>query len=673
MKGNSKIYDNLTVEGSANLIKQTVENRPYTGFESNPALEAYLYPGSKSAFSALKDNYSVWNPSREIYVQNYPYAGYNSGSYILDNPYWTINKNPNTLERVRTIFNGSLKWDISQSLNFQVRGSYDRIDDQFEQHVYATSSRIVYDQKGEYNLQKNTTSQFYSDFLLSFNKPELGDFSLSAVLGNSNNYFYGYQQMIQTINGQNNMFATNVFSLTNLQGAFVRQESSVETLTQSIFGTATLGFKEMLFLDVTGRNEWASTISNESFFYPSVGGTFILSEVTGTNDVFNFMKLRATYSEVGNALPYGVNNKGTRLYYTMMNGSPEKPLNGLAPSASNPEEFITLKPERSKSIELGTNIRLFNSSVDLDFTYYSNNVENQFFTVAAPIGAYVPNFLVNAGEVKNSGIEIMLSYRLANQNGLNYKTSLNFAHNKNEVVSVNDEAGIESYTITRYANTKIAEIRVVKGGEFGDLYAPTFQRDASGRVILGTSAENMGQPLPTTEYVKVGNANSPITLGWSNTFTYKGLTFNFLIDGRIGGDVISLTEANLDANGRSQRSADDRNAGQVVFEGEVVATGTAAVEAWYRGLSGIGSNYVYDATNFRVREISLGYKVPVDFSNGVLKNLYLSVYGKNLFFLYKDAPFDPEVSAASTTGLQGIEAFSLPSTRSFGFSLKATF
>ncbi|NJO90624.1 MAG: TonB-dependent receptor [Chloroflexia bacterium] len=669
LKANSKLYENVSVEGSANFIVQKVDNRPYTGFESNPALEAYLYPGSKSAFGALKDNYQVWNQDRQINVQNYPYSGYNSGSYILDNPYWTINKNPNFLKRFRSVFTGSLKWDITKTLNFQTRLSYDKVDDQFEQHVYATSSPIVYDQAGEYYAVRNTNSQMYADFMLSFNKNDLGNFSLSAVLGNSNNYYDGYTQLINTLNlpTSDNFRAVNVFSLTNLQGKFDHIETSVRTLNQSIFGTATLGYNDMLFFDVTARNEWSSTIADESFFYPSVGGTLILSKLTGTNDFFSFMKLRATYSEVGNALPYGVNVLGSRIPWTGANGIINNPLNGLVMREDG--SFIELKPERSKSFEIGTNVKLLSSNVDLDVTYYSNTVENQYFPVAAPLGAYVPNYYVNAGEVKNTGIEATLSFKLASGD-FKYATAFNFAHNKSEIVSVSEEGDIESYTLTQYANTKIAEIRMVKGGEFGDIYAPTFARNDDGSIQ--TNADN-GAPVATGEYIKVGNPNSPVTLGWSNTFNYKGLSFNFLIDGRIGGDIISLTESNLDALGRSQRTADARDAGSVVFEGQTVAAGNAAIQAWYQGLAGIGSNYVYSATNFRVREISLGYNIPVDFSNGIFKNLYVSVYGKNLFFLYKDAPFDPEVSAATSTGLQGIEAFSLPSTRSFGFSLKANF
>jgi len=664
VKGNSKLFKNLSVEASGNLITQDVKDRPFVGFQSNPVGEAFLYPGSSSAFGALKNNYQVFNEARGIDVQNYPYSSYNSTSYLLDNPYWTIHKNPNELKRNREIFTANAKWDITKSLNLRGRVSYDRIDDQFEQDVYATSSSIAFDANGAYTLHKSTTSQTYSDLLLSFNKEDLNNFSVNAAIGLSNNYSYGYNQDVMSVLGQNNFIATNVFSLTNLTGSFTHTENTTETLTQSVFGTATLGWKNMLYLDVTGRNEWASTISNENFFYPSVGGTFILSELTGVNNIINFAKLRAAYSEVGNALPYGINNGPDTQYWTVTNGKLQNLENGVPILADGTP--VTLKPERSKSIEIGGNVHLFNNTTDLDVTYYNNNVENQFFPAKALLGAYVPYFYANAGQIRNRGVEVMLSYKLLSAKGLKYITSLNFAYNDNKIISVNDQTNTNTFILTEFARTKIAEVRMVKGGEFGDLYSTTFKRDAGGKVVT----DSTGVPqIANGDYVRVGNPNSPTQLGWSNTISYKGLTFKFLIDGKFGGKVISLTESDLDANGRSKRTADARDAGKVEFEGQTYTN----VQNWYKGLAGIGSNYVYNATTVRVREISLGYDLPAAFSHGVIKNWNLSVYGRNLLFLYNKAPFDPEVSATSTTKLQGIDALSMPATRSFGFSLKAAF
>lgn len=671
--GSSKLNEKLTINGSANIISQNIQNRPYTGFYNNPAGSAYLYGGTSEAFAESKDNYEVWDPVRSIYSQVGPYKNYNTTNFILDNPYWIIHRNPNELKRNRGIYGAGLNWEIFDGLNLLARTSYDRIDDRFEQDVYATSSGIIYDSKGGYSTIISTTSLLYADLLLTYTKELTQDLKLDATIGQSNSYTKSYSLEARSVTGQNNFVTANVFSLSNFTGTFHHIEYTTETLMQSVFGTATLGYKDMVFVDFTGRQEWASTILGEPFFYPSVGGTFILSELTGTSNVLSFAKLRASYSEVGNALPYGVNNSRENLFYTTDNGgSPLAPQVGVPIDEYGNEDL--LEPERSKSLELGTNIRLFNNSIDIDLTYYNNNIVNQYLQVVAPLGVHVPNYYVNAGQVRNKGVEISLGYKYVPANGIKYATNLNFGYNDNEIISIDDDNNLEQYVITPYSSTKIAEIRMVKGSQFGDLYASDFERDANGNVLVDTT----GSPIAGADFVRVGNPNSPVSLGWSNTISYKGISLKFLIDGKIGGEVISFTEAALDQYGRSQRSADSRDAREVVFEGRTVTTNDPdevdeQIVNWYRGVAGIGSNYVYSATNFRVREISLGYDIPVKFTNGMLKNINLSVFGRNLFFLYNEAPFDPEISAGTATGLQGIEGLSLPATRSFGFSLKASF
>ncbi len=667
VNGSSKIGNKITVNGSANIINQKVKNRPFGGFENNPVGEAYLYGAPATDFNSLKDNYKTYDATRGIYVQNGPFSGYNSTSFMLDNPYWTIYNNPNTLKRNRSIISGGLSYDITDHFNLRARGSFDRVTDEFEQDIYASSTSIKYDDKGAYHTINQSSNQVYGDAFLSYNNDELGDFSLDAILGTSHSYSTGYTAEIETT-GEDNFITANVFSLSNLKGAFTHTESTTEILNQSIFGTATVGYKDMFFVDFTGRQEWASTISDESFFYPSVGATAILTQWLGSNNILSFAKIRGSYSEVGNDLPYGANNPAEQQYWSVVNETPSSPNTGI--QILDDGTPVELKPERSKSMEFGLNMRFFDNSVTLDLSYYKNNVINQYLKVAAPVGAYISNYYVNAGEIQNNGIEATLGYKYAKSKNFTYNTNFNFAYNKNEIISINERSNLTEYIPTTFGMTKTAEIRMVKGRQFGDMYAPDFNRNADGSILL---SDNAPSATNSDEYVKVGNPNSPVNMGWSNTFIYKDFTFSFLIDAKIGGNVISFTESELDEYGRSQRTADARDAGQVVFEGNVVATGNDEIEAWFKGLSTIKSNYVYDATAVRLREASITYNIPVDFSNGKIKQLSVSLVGSNLLFLYKDAPFDPEVSAGSITGLQGIEALSLPSTRSFGFSLKANF
>ncbi len=664
VKGSSKLTDCLTAEGTATLITQDVYDRPFVGWQSNPVADAYFYGGTQAAWSGYKSNYQVYNPVSNMWVQNYPYSSYNTTNYILDNPWWDAYKNPNTNNRNRDIFTGSLKWDITKNISIKARGIYDRTSDQFEQDVYASSSSVDTDPYGAYLLTQQTALKMYSDVLLTYANDKLGDFSVNVTLGATNDYSKNYNLDVQTLEGNNNMYAPNVFSMTNLIGIFNHTESSSQTLGQSVFGTGSFGFKNMIFVDLTDRNEWNSTVAPQTYNYPSVGGSFVFSELTGVNNAFSFGKLRASYSEVGNALPPYVNNSFNTQLWTTQGGLPQAPQVGII--LGQP-----LKPERSQSFEVGGNIRLFSNALDLDVTYYNNNVINQFLEIPAPPGGFYPNYYVNAGEVNNKGVEIVLSYKTKpTQDGVQWATSINFAYNKNSIISVDDAASINNYSLNLFANTKIAQTEMVKGGQFGDLYAYV-DSVANGKVVLSQSTP--GAPVQAKNMAKVGNPNSPTTFGWGNTFTYKGFALKFLIDAKIGGQIISGTEANLDLAGRSERSGDARTAGTVTYNGETVANTQAQIQNWFVGQGNIAGNYVYNATAWRLRELSLAYSIPTGFTNGKIKNITLSLFGKNLFFIYNNAPMDPEVSASSQTALQGTDAFNVPSVRSFGFSVKATF
>lgn len=667
VKGSSKLTDKITVEATATLITQDVYDRPYTGWQSNPVADIYLYGGSRAALGGYKSNYQVYNSVRSLWVQNYPYADYNTTNYLLDNPWWDAHNNPNTITRTRNIYTGSIKWDITDHINLKARGIYDYTEDAIEQDIYATSNLVDTDPYGAYYLQSQTALSMYNDVLLTYANDKLGDFSVNVTIGGTNSYAKGYTEINQSLYGNNNLGIPNVFSLSNLVGIYNHSESTTQTLDQAIFGSGSFGFKNLLFLDVTGRNDWNSTIPNQSFFYPSVGGTFVFSELTGVDNAFSFGKLRASYSEVGNSLNYGINNPSTLQAWQVVNGSLQTPQYGLIPLIGG--GFKQLVPERSKSFEIGANVRLLSNAIDFDITYYDNNIVNQFFPIAAPPGGPTPNYYINAGQVSNQGVEIVLSYKTPpTQQGVQWLSSVNFAYNLNKIVSVDDPDKINVYALNTLANTKIAQTEMVKGGQFGDLYSQV-DSISGGKVVMSTT--NPGQPLQAVNLSKVANPNSPTTFGWANTFTYKGFALKFLIDAKIGGTVISGTEYMLDYDGRSQRTADARNAGQVVYTGVTVANTPATIQTWYQNQP-YGA-YVYNATNWRLRELSLGYTIPSEFTQGKIKSINISLFGKNLFFLYNKAPMDPEVSALASTALQGEDAFNVPSARSFGFSLKATF
>ena len=657
VKGSSKLTKKLSVEASASLTLQTVKDRPMGGFYHNPIADAYLWCMSDSLFDYYKDNYEKYNPKRKLSEQAYYPTGQKGSDVLVDYPYWTINRKPSEIKKYRDIYSLGLKYDISNELSLKARTSYDKTNDRYWKKYYATTQSGSLDSAGGYEVNMQNSEQIYSDAILSFNKENLTNFTINANLGASNTYETTYGYFANATSSALNMDLPNLFNLSNLVGIYPHKEFSSEVLSQAIFASATVGWKNMLFLDLTARNEWSSTVVKcdpNNFFYPSVGGTFILTELTGTNKILSFAKLRATYSEVGNALPYGTNLDAYHQNYDFI------PASGYVGKYTAIPPGKPLIPERSKSIEIGGNVRLFNNAIDLDATYYKNNVENQFLIVAADASFAVPNKSINAGKVQNQGLELMLTFKTALSKDFSITSSVNLAFNENKVLSLYE--GSDTMIMSTY---KEVTYNIVKNDPFGDLFGSMYKRDSiTNKVMWGKD----GKPL--TETGKIGNVQVPWTVGWSNTINYKAVSLKFLIDGKIGGDMYSKTQSNFDEAGRSKRSGDARDNGVIMFEGDTVHL---SAQEWFQSRSHISENYIYDATNIRLREVSVGFDIPVGFTQGTLKKLNLSVYGRNLMFLYLTAPFDPEMSSGSSVYQQGIELFSLPSTRNFGFTLRATF
>jgi hypothetical protein len=340
-------------------------------------------------------------------------------------------------------------------------------------------------------------------------------------------------------------------------------------------------------------------------------------------------------------------------------------LNSVAP-------FPQLKPEKTKSFELGADLRFLSNRLSLSFTYYKSNTLNQFIQV---IPAYTTTFslgYVNAGDIQNSGIEFNLGYDVIKNGDFNWNTSFNGSANKNKVIDVDSKDGINRFVLTPNRNNTYESV-LSTGGSFGDIHGVTFQRDAQGRILIGSG----GTPMVNPGFNYIGNPNPKFQLGWSNTFDYKSFSLSFLVDGKFGGEVLSLTEALLDKYGVSKASGEARDRGAVNINGVDAANGTpiSSVDPkkWFTtvgGRDGITENYIYSATAIRLREVSLGYSVPI--TKGFVKNLRLSLIGRNLLYIHKKAPFDPEVTMSTGNGLSGVDVFSQPATRNIGFSLNVT-
>lgn len=667
---NSKVgfnpWKNVHIDFTAKYTNQQVENQPAAGYLFNPLTGVYLFPRGGD-WDGYKNNYEVYDPSRGVNVQNWV----STGEENFNNPYWVLNRQKQEVDRNRYEFGGNVTWDITEDWKIQGRMKYERADERWKHNLYASSSGDRYTM-GRMKDNRYFSDQLYGDVLLSYNHT-WGDYSLSVTAGSSFTKnttshvdLWAEGQQFTVTDGviSGNIYYPNIFTPNNYYTnmSFLQDgDWETEKRLNSVFATAQFGFREGLFIDASVRNDWSSTLAytdGYSFAYPSVGASLLLDKFVDMGSNVDLFKVRASYSMVGNDVPLYVTN---RLYRIGAQGV-------LTPPEEAP--FRTLKPEQTTSIEAGFDGTFFQNRFNVSLTYYKTNTKNQYFTIAAPYETGLRNRYVNAGNVQNQGFEASLGWFQPFNDEFSWQTDVNLSFNDNKIVELVDELpdGLE------LANFGGAKIILKEGREYGDLYVRHMMRDENGVPLKGDDGKPVisGDSNEQLEYA--GNMNSKWMLSWNNTFRYKDFTLSFLIDGRIGGKVLSMTEATLDGWGVSERSGEARdNGGTVTVDGQ-----TFNAYDYYTTVGSLNHNspydnsqYVYNATNFRLRELSLGYT----FRNllGTGNHLTLSLIGRNLFFFYKDAPMDPDVSIGTGNGMQGIDIFSLPTSRSFGLNIKLNF
>ncbi len=658
------LNDKLTIDLSANYIFQNTNDRPTSGTYFNPLTSIYLFPRGTD-FSPYK-NYESLDPVRNIYLPNWitPYTNSGSGGDDPQNPYWIQYKNPTTQGLNRLLATVLAKYDITSWLNIQGRVKVDKADQTSSQELYAGTTELLAGPTGGYNYSSSGQNQVYGDLLLNVNKDLSGDFNINGTLGvsiqDNQNSSLGFGGHLGNID---NYF--NVGNVILTSGNPFNQTNKTEAQTQSAFASVDFGYKKYLYLDVTGRNDWASPLAftnSYSFFYPSVGLSDVLSSMFKMPDFISFSKLRVSYTDVGNSIPAFVS---TPAQYTLSSGF-------LNLALTQPLE--TLKPEITHSFEIGTEWRFDHDHITFDATYYHTNSYNQLFDVATSTasGGYASQY-VNGGNVKNEGFEGSLGYNGNISSDFHWTSNFTFSLNRNKVLALyTDNSSGTPNVITEFTfpNTVNAyQLEAVVGKPFGEIYANDFLRDASGKIVVSGGLPQLINNA--NQDVDVGNSNPNFMLGWTNSFRFKRFDLAFTIDGRFGGEVVDMTQAYLDAYGTSQASATARDQGGVLVNGTRIDAQT--YYSVVGGRSGALAQYAYSATNIRLREASLGYTIPGSAFNNKIQNIRIAFSGRNLFFFYLKAPYDPETTLATDNTLQGIDLFGQPSTRALGFSVSAKF
>lgn len=676
--------DRLVADVNALYIHEEAHNRPVSGLYDNPLSGLYEFPRGLD-FDQYK-NYEVYSTARNTNVQNWWDNNYDSsfaGTETEQNPYWLLNRNTsdNVIDRIYT--NLSLKFKINNWLSLQARGNIDKSINDINVKSHATTSIVLTANNGAYTYLRAINTQLYGDLLLSANRKLSENIGLKATIGSSINDGKLDQTNFGTKNSGDGLRFANVFTLSNiLPEAFTVTQAEIHKQVQALFATAQFDWKDNLYLDLTGRNDWSSTfaytpVENKGYFYYSAGITAILNDMFKMGDPVSFSKVRLSYAKVGNDVPAYSTNPAA---YSINNQ------NGSVTNTKGPKPGTYLKPEDNRSFEVGTEWRFLNDKIGFDFTYYINNNYRQYIEIPVTPGSTgnYTTWYLNSGNIRNNGVELSLFATPVKSHSVNWTTTINYAYNKNRVISIADPSlGVtqDYFTVTGIGNLLYASY-IKEGGSWGDIYGHFFKRSDDGAIIVDDNgAPEIGADTSASvgdQSLKyLGNPNPKFTLGWSNTIKIKNFTIDFLFDGRFGGKVMSMTQAILDGLGDSKATGEARDNGGVKINAEN-EDGSKATnidpKVFYQavgGRSGIGEYYMYDATNIRLRELSIGYNVPV--KSIWVKNLTLSLIGRNLFFVYKKSPFDPETSMSTGNGLQGIETFSLPTTRSIGISLKVGF
>lgn len=747
LRQNYVFWKRVNIDVNANYVTTRTKNRVGGGTCGNPIFDLYLTPRDLD-MDYYRENYvtqGVWRSNTAGTQKYYEKKGANylerkGFAYLQgemqewgiqngmrNNPYWLLNQNTGVTREDRFYGSAQGKLDIYDGLAFQARVSIDQSKYNRESHGSATTwGPNTINAYGSYSLEDSRTNEIYTDYLLSYNKIFNEDWSVSATAGWVAHTLKGETHSTYAGNATVDMTGVTDYDprfmspIPTMFNVFDPQAGGVRTTSKSkssnwdkaALGTFQFGWKDMVYVDGSYRRDWYRAFRQKFFDAPDNYGYFgfgasaILSELFKMAEPVSYMKYRLSYSEVGNSIP---NIQYALLQYDYIKGTytPNK-YNNFAPI-----------PEKTKSFETGIESQFFNNALNLDVTYYNSAMCNSYLTIAQ--GSRIQP--VNSGKIRNQGVELTVGYDWHIGGGWRWKTSANFSYNYNKIVStyIDEETGNAKPIVQGIA--KGVEVRYIVDGQYGDMYSTidfdrfgsdvyksadgTYNTTGNGELVgkAGDIYVNNGKPAVNNQTYNVengqlvsvkndakylGNMNSKVQLSWSNTFSYKNFNLYFLINGRIGGKVMSLTELYLDQNGVSQRSADDRLAAEAANLGiknnqQCALSEEGAKHAMYindgRTLVGVQdyytavginpANYVYDATNFRLRELSFGYTFRDLF--GENKNLSLSFVGRNLFFLYKKSPVDPDVSLSTGNGMSGFEIFNVPSARSFGLNLKVNF
>ena len=656
------LKDRLKIDASASYIIQKDQNMTNQGVYSNPLAPAYLFPRGNN-FDIYR-NFERYNEATKLMEQ---FWGEDLvGDLRMQNPYWINYRNLRNNDKKRYMFTLSASYDILDWLNVSGRVRIDNSTNIYTQKLYASSESTITEggKNGHYTEARGNDSQVYADIMVNIDKSFGKDWHLQVNAGASINNIktdtFTYGGPIQE-NGLANIF--NVFDLDDVKKRASKEGWNDET--QSVFASAEVGWKNMLYLTVTGRNDWASQLAGSGqpgFFYPSAGLSWVPTAKWDMG-ALSYLKVRGSVASVGMPFPrfltiptyeYDATNK-------IWKDKTHYPIGDL-------------KPERTLTYEVGLEARLW-QDLSVNLSWYLADTYNQTFDPALPPSSTYTTIYLQTGSVRNTGVEASVGYSHT-WRGFTWDSNFTFSWNRNEILelaadAVNPITG-EPLNLQKLDIKGLGRAKYVlkEGGTLGDLYTTSdikcnekgyIELDDTGQISIIDDGQDR----------LLGSVFPDYNLAWRNDFSYKGIHLGILFSGRIGGICYSATQANLDLYGASKATADARDAGGVLVNGREMVD----AQKWYQAIgsqSGLPQYYTYDATNFRLQELSIGYTLPSRWFRDVC-HLTVSAVGHNLWMIWCKAPFDPEAVASTGNNYQGIDYFMMPSLRSMGFNIKLDF
>lgn len=651
----ANISPKLKADVNLNYALTTNDNLPGQGYDENNIMQSIGgWFGRQIDMADLKANWETWMPNG---------MPYNWNSNYHNNPYWTVNKNTTERKRERVFGNLTLTYQLTPWLSILGRYGVDYYNEFRKSVVYEGSIESKPGKGGYFNQNNRDNKEINADFMLNFQKDFGTSLQVSGNLGaNYRRRDYNYSYM-----GVPQLTVPNWFDIANVSGTPSLDMYRSEYESNSVFGSLNIGFKGQVFLDLTARNDWSSTLpsTNWSYFYPSVSMGWIFTETFGFGgNVLSYGKLRGSWARVGSDTnPY-------QLAATY--GSVTPAYNGIAmfdyPSRMPP---LDLKPELTNSLEVGAELKFFNNRLGLDVAYFDMITNNQIIEVNVSVSTGFSTQLINAGELETSGVEVALTGEVIKSKDFSWSAVVNWSKSKTMVNKLMD--GVDSYVINSSWSPTTIEGR--PGEPFGQIYGIAYERDANGN--LQTDG---GYYVSGSTPVVCGNTQPDWIGSLNNVFRYKKFTANVLVDVKWGGDIYSITKWFGDYSGITELTVKDnlRETG-VIADGIDISThqkNTVAVEPeyWFGDYWGKTEPAVIDGSYIKLREVSLGYDIRL---KGFVKVLNVGLYGRNLALLYRDPSndirIDPETGYGTGTAAVGIEQYQLPPVRTMGFKLRVDF